>query len=119
MTFLFSEPTAAPSNVSGHNTSSTSILVKWDDVPAFEQNGIITRYTITYSSKTENHDGSAIAGPTDRQKELTGLREYVDYDITVHASTSKGDGPNSDPATVVRTDQDSKCCSWTESYVHV
>ena len=116
-TFLL-EPAAAPLYVRGHNTSSTSILVEWDDVPAFDQNGIITNYTITYRSLTEGHNGSAIAGPYDRQKELTGLREYVDYDITVLASTSKGDGPQSSPI-LVSTDQDGKYCSWTTSPVHV
>ncbi|XP_022810550.1 protein sidekick-1-like isoform X2 [Stylophora pistillata] len=100
------KPTAAPSNVRGRNTSSTSILVEWDDVPAFEQNGIITNYTIFYRSQTEGHNGSAQAGPDNRQKELTDLRKYVNYNITIRASTSKGDGPDSSPAIVVRTDQD-------------
>ncbi|XP_022810552.1 protein sidekick-2-like isoform X4 [Stylophora pistillata] len=100
------KPTAAPSNVRGRNTSSTSILVEWDDVPAFEQNGIITGYTIFYRSQTEGHDGSAQAGPDNRQKKLTDLRKYVNYNITIRASTSKGDGPESSPAIVVRTDQD-------------
>ena len=113
------EPSAAPVNVRGHNTSSTSILVEWDDVPAFDQNGIITSYTITYRSQTENHNVFAIAGPNDSQKELRGLREYVNYNITVRASTSKGDGPDSSPAIVVRTDQDSEYCSWTNSPDHV
>ncbi|XP_022804392.1 phosphatidylinositol phosphatase PTPRQ-like [Stylophora pistillata] len=103
-TFI-SEPTAAPLNVTGHNTSSTSILVEWGDVPAFDQNGIITSYNITYSSQTENLNGFAEAAPIDRQKELTGLRKFVNYNITVRASTSKGDGPDSSPI-VVRTDQD-------------
>ena len=93
--------------MTGHNTSSTSILVEWGDVPAFEQNGIITSYNITYRSQTEEHKGFAMAGPNDLQKKLTDLREYVDYNITVRASTSKGDGPQSNPI-VVRTDQDSK-----------
>ena len=48
-----------------------------------------------------------MAGPNERQMHLTDLREYVDYDITVRASTSRGDGPDSNPI-VVRTDQDSK-----------
>ena len=109
-TFL-SEPSAAPLNVTGHNTSSTSILVVYGDVPAFDQNGIIKNYTITYRSLTEGHNGSAIAGPSDRQKELTNLREYVDYEITVLASTSKGDGPQSNPI-LVSTDEDSKYCSF-------
>ena len=91
----------------GYNTSSTSILVSWDEVPADQQNGIITSYTITYQSQTENHNGSVSAGPNDRQKNIKGLKEYVNYNITVFASTVKGDGPHSTPV-LVRTDQDSK-----------
>ena len=92
----------------GHNTSSTSIFVSWDPVPAEHQNGIITGYTIVYHSKTENHNGDEPAGPSERNKELTGLKEYVSYDITVTASTVKGSGPPNSPVLVVRTDQDSK-----------
>ena len=79
----------------------------WDEVPADRQNGIITGYTITYNSQTENDNGNVQAGLNDRQKKLTGLKEYVNYNITVFASTVKGDGPASDP-TVVRTNEDSK-----------
>ena len=92
----------------GHNTSSTSILVLWDEVPAEQQNGIITSYTITYQSHIENHNGTVLADPFDRQKEITGLQKYVDYSIAVSASTLKGSGPPSAPVLVVRTDQDSK-----------
>ena len=35
------EPGAAPESVTGQNSSSTSILVMWDEVPADQQNGII------------------------------------------------------------------------------
>ncbi len=101
------EPAAAPENVTGHNTSSTSILVTWDDVPAADQNGIILTYTITYVSLTENHRGNVTVNFTDYQTNLTGLREYVNYSITVFASTVKGDGQPSDPIIVI-TDQDSK-----------
>ena len=80
----------------------------WDEVPADQQNGIITGYTITYRSQTENDNGNVSAGPNDRQKELTGLNEFVNYNITVFAFTVKGDGPASDPVIIVRTDQDSK-----------
>ena len=106
--FPILEPDDAPQNVIGHNSSSTSILVTWDEVPAEQQNGIITGYTITYQSQTENHNGNVPAGPADRQKNVTALKEYVFYNITVFASTAKGDGPHSTPVLVVRTDQDSK-----------
>ena len=103
-----SEPTAAPENVRGHNSSSTSILVTWDDVPAADQNGIISTYTISYESLTENHNGNVTVNYPDHQRNLTGLRKFVNYSITVFASTVKGDGPASNPIFVI-TDQDSKC----------
>ena len=94
--------------MSGYSTSSTSILVLWDEVPANQQNGIITGYTITYQSQTENHNGNVSADPDDRQKNITGLKEFVNYNITMFAPSVKGDGPHSSPVLVVRTDQDSK-----------
>ena len=106
LTFIL-EPDGAPQNVQGQNSSSTSILVMWDEVPADQQNGIITGYNITYQSQTENDDGTVQVNGSVRQTELTNLREYVDYNITVFAFTVRGDGPASVPI-VVRTDQDSK-----------
>ena len=79
----------------------------WDGVLTNQQNGIITNYTITYESETENDNGIVVSGPDDRQKNLTNLHEYVIYNIEVFASTVKGDGPASDPI-AVRTDQDGK-----------
>ena len=102
------EPDGAPQNVKGHNSSSTSILVTWDEVPVEQQNGIITGYTITYQSQTGNHNGNVSAGPSDRQKNITGLKENVFYNITVFASTVKGDGPHSTPVLLVKTDQDNE-----------
>ena len=90
----------------GHNTSSTSISVSWEEVQTDLQNGIITGYNITYESQTENDNGVLLACPNDRQANLTGLEEFVKYNISVVAFTVKGDGPPS--VIVVRTDQDSK-----------
>ena len=73
---------------------------------AYLRNGIITGYTITYQSQTENDNGIVHADPNDRQANLTGLKEFVNYTISVFASTVKGIGPPS--VLVVRTDQDSK-----------
>ena len=90
----------------GQNTSSTSISVSWEEVQAELQNGIVTGYTIKYQSLTENDNGVVQAGPDDRQANLTGLKEFVEYNISVIAFTVKGGGPPN--FTVVRTDQDSK-----------
>ena len=77
-------------------------------MPVEQENGIITGYTITYHSQTENDRGTVQAGPSERQKTISGLKEYVNYNITVFASTVIGDGPPSSPVVVVRTDQDGK-----------
>ena len=90
----------------GQNTSSTSISVSWEEVQAELQNGIITGYTIKYQSLTENDNGVVQAGPNDRQANLTGLKEFFEYNISVVAFTVKGGGPAN--FTVVKTDQDSK-----------
>ena len=92
--------------MAGQNTSSTSISVSWEEVQAELRNGIITGYTITFQSLTENDNGFVPAGPDVRQVILTGLKEFVQYTISVFASTVKGIGPPS--VLVVRTDQDSK-----------
>ena len=70
------------------------------------RNGIITGYNITYQTLTENENGFVPAGPDDRQANLTGLKEFVEYNISVVAFTMKGDGPSF--VFIVRTDQDSK-----------
>ena len=80
----------------------------WNEVPAEKQNGIILGYTILCYSQTENDNIIALLSPDDRQMNLTNLKEYVNYNITVSAYTVKGYGPASDPVIVVRTDQDSK-----------
>ena len=49
-----------------------------------------------------------MVGANDHQKNLTGLKEFVKYNIAVSASTVKGNGPTNDPVIVVGTDQDSK-----------
>ena len=79
----------------------------WDEVPADQQNGNITGYNITYKSQTENDNGNVQVNGSVRQTDLKNLKEHVNYNITVFATTVKGDGPASGPI-IVRTDQDSK-----------
>ena len=109
---FISEPDGPPQSVQGQNSSSTSILVTWNEVLPYDRNGIITSYNITYKSQTEIDNGNVQVNGSVRQTELTNLKEYVNYNISVLASTVKGDGPASDPM-VVRTDQDSKYISST------
>ena len=95
--------------MTGQNTRSTSISVSWEAVQADLRNGIITGYNITYNSQTENDNGFVPAGPNDRQANLTRLKEFVNYNISVVAATERGDGPLSIIVVrLVRTDEDSE-----------
>ena len=108
---LFSEPSGAPQNVDVNSTTSTSILVMWDDVSLELQNGNIISYNVSYQAIPEA--GSAgpinstiVKAPT-RQVNLTGLTKDMHYNISVLASTIIGDGIYSHPQTF-RTNEDSK-----------
>ena len=79
-----------------NSTTSTSIFVKWDDVPSEDQNGIIRSYTVRYRAVSAE-------GPFNtrtfilKQANLTGLIKDEPYNVSVLATTDKGDGPYSDP----------------------
>ena len=89
--------------------SSTEIRVCWDQVPAINQNGEITMYEVQYDP-LQTFDGQISTETTNTSlmcTDLTGLQEYVEYNISVRAYTSEGSGQYSDPVTE-RTDTDSK-----------
>ena len=92
-------PAGSPQNVIATTLTSTEIRVNWDPVPAIEENGIITTYEILYDPQ-ETFDGqipnNVPINTTDGlilEMTLTGLQEYVVYNITVRAYTSIGSGP--------------------------
>ena len=103
----FLEPIASPANVTGNNSSSTSILVQWDEVPENDKNGIIKGYNVTYKDwRTGVEKTQTVDAPT-RLIDLTGLNKFTKYNISVLAFTVKGGGPLSSTITVT-TDEDSK-----------
>ena len=109
--YFLTAPNAPPDDISGYNTSSTSIFVDWSDVPLPDRNGIIRSYTVSYTALEPNGATKTqfVPAPT-TQATLTGLNEYTNYSITVFASTSKGPGNISEPKIVI-TDEDSKLCN--------
>ena len=104
---VYPEPNAPPSNVQGRNTSSTSILFQWGDVPAADQNGIILSYTVTYKALPGGTPKTKVVIAPTTEVTLTDLNEFTNYSITVFASTVKGAGNDSEPIIVI-TDEDSK-----------
>ena len=104
---MFTEPNAPPFNVQGHSTSSTSVLVQWNNVPAADINGVILSYTVTYEALPDGSPQTKVVSAPTTLVTLTGLNEYTNYSITVFASTIKGNGNMSEPIVVI-TDEDSK-----------
>ena len=94
--FISLGPHAPPQNVRENSTTSSSIFVKWDDVPSENQNGIIRSYTVRYRSV-------GVEGPFNnttvftKKANLTGLIMDESYNVSVLATTNKGDGPYSAP----------------------
>ena len=104
------EPAAAPQNVTATLISSTEIVVSWEEVPAIHENGEIIFYEVQYvplmrfgEQISTNTTNTMLLNTT-----LTGLEEYVEYNISVRAYTSVGPGPYSDPVTR-RTLEDGTC----------
>lgn len=99
-------------NVTAQVLSSTSIVVRWNEVPPINQNGEIVGYDLIYEP-LETFSGSIgqtlVNGLPASSLGLTlsGLEEYVIYNISVRASTQVGPGPFSVPITIV-TDETSK-----------
>ena len=104
--FTFSVPGAAPSNVRAKNTSSTSILVQWNEVPEDKRHGII-QYTVIWKRVQGEGRQETDVDNSMQQFELTNLVKYTEYSIQVLAATRIGKGPASVPI-VETTDEDSK-----------
>ena len=79
-----------------NSTTSASIFVKWDDVPSENQNGIIRSYTVRYRSVSVEGPFNTTTVFT-KEVNLTGLIKNESYNVSVLATTVKGDGPYSDP----------------------
>ena len=103
----FSGPSAPPQDLQLKDTTSSSLLVGWNEVPAADKNGIIISYTVNYQSISSLLvENLTVYFPT-REVNLTGLIRDMNYSVRVLASTGKGDGNYSDPDFFV-TNQDGK-----------
>ena len=109
--YMSTEPASPPVNIMVTATSSQRILVEWDEVVAIDQNGVITIYEVQYEPlETFGNSISTMTVNTTAPQQsvnLTNLQEYVEYNISVRAYTSVGEGPYS-TGIVARTFEDGK-----------
>ena len=88
------EPATSPRNVETVALSSTEIMVTWEEVIAIDENGIIINYEVQFVPLqfTDILELDSI-NTTNLTTVISGLQEYVEYDISVRAYTSVGPGP--------------------------
>ncbi|NWW94823.1 SDK2 protein, partial [Rhynochetos jubatus] len=100
-----SVPSSGPSNVSALATSSSSMLVRWSDIPAADCNGLVLGYKVMYKEKDSDTRAQfwLAEGNASRSAQLTGLGKYTLYEIRVLAFTRIGDGVPSRPPVLERT----------------
>ena len=81
-------------------------MVIWEEVPAIDQNGLNTNYEVQIEPLQFTE--ALVTMPmnaTNTSVLITGLEEYVEYNISVRAYTTMGAGPFS-PAVTERTFED-------------
>ncbi|KAG8446470.1 hypothetical protein GDO86_014070 [Hymenochirus boettgeri] len=100
-----SVPSSGPTNVSALATTSSSILVRWSEIPEPERNGLILGYKVLYKEKDFDNPAHSwlVEGNSSRSIQLSGLGKYVLYEIQVLAFTRIGDGTTSTPPILERT----------------
>ena len=88
LAYLFLVPTSPPLNITETNKTSTSITLSWDAVPTQHHRGIIIGYLV----KVVEHGGGNEEqhNTTNRTLNISGLKKFTFYNITVSARTSKG-----------------------------
>ncbi|XP_032667405.1 protein sidekick isoform X2 [Odontomachus brunneus] len=102
-----SVPSLGPVNVEANATSSTTIVVRWGDVPVEHQNGQIDGFKVYYGANSRSpFQYKNIPSNTTFTTTLTELRKFVQYHVQVLAYTRLGDGALSIPPVRVQTFED-------------
>ncbi|KAJ8687397.1 hypothetical protein QAD02_023191 [Eretmocerus hayati] len=102
-----SVPSFGPTQIEANATSSTTIVVKWGEVPIEHQNGQIEGYKVYYRPNTRSSfQYKNIPSNATFTTTLTELRKFVQYHVQVLAYTRLGDGALSMPPIRVQTFED-------------
>ena len=86
--------------------TARSISMSWNEIECIERNGMITNYTVEFSSL----GGSVIPGVlmvNERRFTASGLTSFTNYTFQVAGVNSNGTGPFSNVA-IIQTAEDSR-----------
>ena len=116
-------PGKPPQNITLKNSSSTSILVRWEPIPKDYVHGILLGIKLFYRSAPRDNSivfssrarrateeewseyTSITLPPNALSYEMTFLKKFTNYSVVILGFTSKGDG-NVSHQFVVSTDED-------------
>ncbi|KAL9873742.1 sidekick cell adhesion molecule isoform 3-T3 [Glossina fuscipes fuscipes] len=101
-------PSYGPLDVQANATSSTTIVVRWGEVPKQHRNGQIDGYKVFYAATSRGGQvlHKSISSNSSFTTTLTELKKFVIYHIQVMAFTRLGDGALSTPPVRVQTFED-------------
>lgn len=94
-------------NLAGYNTSSTSIAIKWGEIPSTFVHGYLLGHQISYEMDGSQTAVTVDTSPYDRNKSLSGLQVYTKYCVRLAGRTRIGTGKKSE-CTNITTDEESK-----------
>ena len=97
--------TGSPRNIA-FSVTARSVSVSWNEIECIERNGMITNYTVEFSSL----GGSVIPGVLmvdERRFTASGLTPFTNYTFRVAGVNSNGTGPFSNVA-IIQTVEDSR-----------
>lgn len=103
-------PTEPPQNVKVQSAGSGELIVTWQPPPKESCNGDLLGYIVTWSEHSASTSGVnqskslTVNGWATTKVQLTGLRKFTKYDITIKAFNSIAAGPAS--TTIVGTTQE-------------
>ena len=106
-----------PLNVKAVANSPTEITVYWQEVPAFNRNGIILLYEVLYHSTLDQTQTLNTTDASTFTLLLNELEEFVEYNISVRAYTEAGAGEDSMPVVVTMTLGDGMLCVLYVGYI--
>ena len=74
----------------------------WEEVPAINQNGIITEYELRYQQSSFDFGqlSTVTVSAPSLNTRIMGLEEHVTYFIDIRAFTALGSGPYSDTVNI-------------------
>ena len=101
---LSAAPASPPTNITGHATDSTTIVLSWSPPPPGDQNGIIRSYNISVIEQDTGREFNRTSVNT--EESFHSLHPFYIYSITITATTV-APGPPSSPI-MVQTEEDSK-----------